>query len=215
VWVNKPVGDAVFLLEWSKSMWSRTFLKPLSPGQKIAPPPTKSKPSAPGKKKAKKSTNARCPCGNLPKRGSKYCRPCGKTGGPRTVTRNSRTQIIAGKTDKRKFGRVYSKRNAICRDLGYNSYEGYTRGSLWKKIRQKVFVECGSVCIKCGDTAFQIHHSEYTRANLSGVSVEGLHPVCGSCHYAAEFDESGRKNTLAEANERLGILASIQARHKT
>lgn len=58
--------------------------------------------------------------------------------------------------------------------------------------------------MRCTKTATQVHHSKYTKENLTGESLEFLHPVCHKCHESAEF-LNGKKVTVAVANQRLGI----------
>lgn len=98
----------------------------------------------------------------------------------------------------------YSVRNEILKNMGYETYSDYLDSKRWKRIRAEV-LDRNPNCVRCGDTATQVHHSQYTNANLVGNSIEHLHPVCRPCHEFAEIGRHSRKLSLQQANERLGI----------
>ena len=99
----------------------------------------------------------------------------------------------------------YWERDKILKSLGFNSYQDYRDSELWKKeIRPKVIRRDKGVCCKCGkndrDTAIHIHHTVYTKDNLSGKSLDGMVCACAGCHHRAEFTSKSKKKSLAQAN---------------
>ncbi len=94
-------------------------------------------------------------------------------------------------------------RRRIVKELGFGSYQKYLEGWLWFKIRGTVYRAKGGQCVVCGGPANEVHHDRYTRANLSGRSLVGLHPMCHFCHDAIHHDDDRRKLTLHETNARL------------
>jgi hypothetical protein len=97
---------------------------------------------------------------------------------------------------------AYNSRNALLRGMGYQTYTHYLRSQLWKSIRGKKLAR-DKTCYACGRTARQVHHSEYSFANLSGQSERGLYSVCKGCHRRAEFTRTGRKRTPVQATDML------------
>jgi hypothetical protein len=93
------------------------------------------------------------------------------------------------------------QRDFVLRSYGYKNYTTYLRSELWSSIRAKVlhraFCACG-----CGREATQVHHKEYTEANLLGETLHGLVALNGDCHHGIEFDGK-RKTRLDEANRQL------------
>jgi hypothetical protein len=99
----------------------------------------------------------------------------------------------------------YWKRDRILKSLGFDSYQDYCDSELWKKeIRPKVIRRDKGMCCKCGKNdrhdSIQIHHTEYTKDNLSGKSLDGMVCACAGCHYRAEFTSKDKKRSLAQAN---------------
>jgi hypothetical protein len=105
-------------------------------------------------------------------------------------------------------GTRYDRRNAILREMGFASYKAYLASELWRKIRRTVLCD-GNACLVCGKQATQVHHTNYTLANLTGESLEFMVPVCRDCHEAIEFSDRGRKRTLKQANQKLDILTGV------
>lgn len=93
----------------------------------------------------------------------------------------------------------YSGRDELLRSQGFASYGVYLASTLWASIRLCAFKIWGKRCVLCNRRATQIHHSSYTKANLFGETVSGLHPVCSVCHRRVEFDEAGNKLTMANS----------------
>lgn len=107
----------------------------------------------------------------------------------------------------------YDKRDGILKEMGYSSYSTYLKSPLWADIRLRALLgnrHCG-----CGSPATQVHHREYTSANLTGESLRGLLPVCRYCHRQAEI-AGGKKTSLKEANARLDKIfkRNIKRRNK-
>jgi hypothetical protein len=101
----------------------------------------------------------------------------------------------------------YSQRDKILSKMGYSTYAAYLESSLWSNIRNGVMSACGRRCCACKKKANQVHHSEYTEANLSGDSTAGLHPICHKCHSIIEFDDTGQKLfDMVVVNARLDAL---------
>jgi hypothetical protein len=93
----------------------------------------------------------------------------------------------------------YKARDALLLAMGYASYAVYLQSDRWKGIRSRVF-RGSSKCYGCSRQAQQVHHREYTRANLEGRSLHGLEPICRECHEAIEFSKSGGKRLIDHAN---------------
>lgn len=86
---------------------------------------------------------------------------------------------------------------SVLKSLGFESYKDYLASPLWRSIRAKKLRISGK-CYFCRSRASQVHHVHYTRRNLSGKSLKGLHSLCGHCHHEIEF-EGDRKRTLGQA----------------
>jgi len=99
----------------------------------------------------------------------------------------------------------YSDRNAILASMGYGSYGEYLDSKLWRRIRGRVLARDKGMCCVCRDKAKHVHHTSYSREVLEGKSIRHLRSLCATCHEIGEFDSSGRKVSLREANERLEI----------
>lgn len=74
--------------------------------------------------------------------------------------------------------------------LGFKSYGAYLGSRMWRKIRSRVLRAARYRCHFCPGRAWQIHHTKYTYANLSGESVEHLFAVCEPCHKAQHVVQS-------------------------
>ena len=104
-------------------------------------------------------------------------------------------------------------RETILYDMGFKSYKAYMGSTLWiREIRPQVKKKYGGVCQSCnlemnGTNVPQvIHHRKYTKAILSGESIEGLMLVCKQCHDEAHrqtFDSYLYIRSLKETNEEL------------
>lgn len=101
----------------------------------------------------------------------------------------------------------YQRRNEVLKEMGFASYESYLRGDLWKRIKGDVIKAAERSCLRCGRDASTVHHSVYSKANLSGETTDGMHAICQGCHLYIEFD-GDRKVSLDEANVRLGLVRS-------
>lgn len=95
----------------------------------------------------------------------------------------------------------YKVRNTLLRSLGFDSYQNYLQSELWGQIRGQVLSRDSFTCCVCKKFATEVHHRSYTKAGLTGESLNSMQSVCGDCHQRAEIDEFGRKRTLEEANE--------------
>ena len=90
--------------------------------------------------------------------------------------------------------------------IGFKSYKGYLKSSMWKVIREMVLNrdQCGCFC--CGRNATQVHHCDYHIKTMLGVTLGGLRSLCPSCHQEIEFDLAGNKRELKEANQQMAAL---------
>lgn len=79
------------------------------------------------------------------------------------------------------------KRSTSLKRLGYDSYQEYLDGDLWKIIRKKAFRRAKGACRLCGDTAEVVHHRFYTVTTLAGQNPSGLVALCHGCHEHIEF----------------------------
>ena len=83
-------------------------------------------------------------------------------------------------------------RDSILKQRGYASYRHYLRSDEWNSVRQRAFSILGRKCCCCPKKATQIHHSQYTEANLvpkpSAEEIERtMHPICRKCHEKIHF----------------------------
>lgn len=99
----------------------------------------------------------------------------------------------------------YEQRNMTLRRMGFASYEDYLASPLWKSIRKRVMKAAKGRCHICGDPANNVHHTSYKQKILEGKTLAGLVPLCRTCHEIGEFDTSGKKQTLKQANARLKL----------
>lgn len=104
----------------------------------------------------------------------------------------------------------YARRNKILRKLGYLSYDEYLRSYTWSYIRG-IVLQKNPTCEFCGNPATQVHHSRYTRGNLSGKSLKRLHSVCSSCHRLGEFTCAGQKLSPTDATRRMRAIRKLLA----
>ncbi len=79
----------------------------------------------------------------------------------------------------------YAERQRSLRILGYESYDAYLRGPIWRALRAKILK--GQVCIRCQKRkALCLHHTAYDLATMRGDCVETLIAACRGCHRVAE-----------------------------
>lgn len=102
--------------------------------------------------------------------------------------------------DKAAFG-SYRIRDRILGELGYESYGEYLESGLWLWLRKRVLAKYKWTCQRCGRKGTQVHHTRYTRDNLSGKTIYFMICICAHCHRVSEFLPDGRKTTQKEANE--------------
>lgn len=96
-------------------------------------------------------------------------------------------------------GISYAGRDHHLKAMGYGSYKAYLATERWHHIRRRVIDLKGSDCIICRVPATEIHHTRYRPEDLSGSTLDHLHPLCHYCHTRIEFDLKGRKVTMKTA----------------
>ena len=106
----------------------------------------------------------------------------------------------------------YIKRDFVVRALGFIDYGDYLRSDKWRAIRVLALRKNGGRCIRCSQSATQVHHSRYDRKAMTGQSLKYLWPVCRICHEEAELLVRVKKN-LYEANAFLGALSKSQQKY--
>lgn len=77
---------------------------------------------------------------------------------------------------------VTSERNQVLLSMGYTDYRFYLNSPLWAKIRKKALKVAGYRCRLCGQFARVVHHTEYSRATLEGLTTKTLWALCHNCH---------------------------------
>ena len=102
----------------------------------------------------------------------------------------------------------YQERNLILSRMGFPSYAEYLKSELWASIRRRGFEKYGHDCIRCGNPAYTLHHTNYSEAVLSGETLDGLVPLCEVCHAGIEFTSEKKKRSLASANNLIGLRSS-------
>lgn len=95
---------------------------------------------------------------------------------------------------------LYEKRNAILKELGYNSYSEYLNSELWKNIRSEILKTRWS-CEICGDKSTVLHHKAYNKMTLIGKANFNILSLCNSCHFKVEFTDN-KKLTLQQSNKK-------------
>ena len=96
--------------------------------------------------------------------------------------RKAKTPLVNGR------GLNYADRDATLAIWGFNSYGEYLKSQRWASIRVRVIELKGDKCLFCPYPATHIHHTRYEPNDLTGKTLEHLHPLCGECHYKVEFD---------------------------
>jgi hypothetical protein len=102
-------------------------------------------------------------------------------------------------------------RQVILTKLGFKNYPEYVSSYLWRiEIRPAIIDKFENICQSCGVDMMGkritrvVHHREYTEANLSGESQEGLTLVCTSCHNSAhsyKLDGYNARRSIEETNK--------------
>ncbi len=131
--------------------------------------------------------------------------------------RDKKRRKHAKQTRKAEFGpngkwAGYTDRNQVLVELGYADYNQYQASPLWKKIRAKVFAVKGRGCWLCDQQAICIHHIDYAKDTLLGRSLDGLVPLCNTCHGVVEFLPDKKKRSL-RASQRTYKALLTQAKH--
>lgn len=72
------------------------------------------------------------------------------------------------------------------------NYPQYLRSRLWKLISRRVLERDDRMCLRCGNTATEVHHRRYTPEALAGEDDSVLVSLCRSCHFTVHY-ESPRK----------------------
>ena len=100
-------------------------------------------------------------------------------------------------------GMDYRSRNYWLGKIGFKTYQDYLKSQMWRFIRDSTDMR---LCSCCDKPATQIHHSRYHKHDLTGKTRRNLHPICGACHQAIEYNPDGTKATLVQANEAMRKL---------
>lgn len=95
----------------------------------------------------------------------------------------------------------YEKRDEVLRSMGFRSYTAYLQSPVWGKIRSRVYAAKGKRRRTCPAPATCVHHTSYKSVVLRGKDISPLFPLCGDCHKAVEFDETGRKRDMNEVQK--------------
>lgn len=104
----------------------------------------------------------------------------------------------------------YRKRNLKIRELtNSQSYHDYLKSEAWAEIRKRVMSRDGDKCQCCSGKATEVHHTKYTRKNLSGQCIDSLFAICQACHKWIEFDSDGNKLHIKDVRKRVFILRKI------
>jgi len=109
---------------------------------------------------------------------------------------------------------AYQKRDAVCRRIGYFSYDAYLRSPLWSTIRLRVLNRDMFLCRCCGNRATQVHHNRYEVKVLKGESVEGLRSLCDKCHHRIEFEGNEKRSLTAAATKCRELTKAGDVVHK-
>lgn len=137
------------------------------------------------------------------------------TDDPRISRKTARKRALAAKR-ARSRKHIYGQRNATLRKMGYRTYADYMKSSLWSSIRARVLNRDKFVCRHCGEPgATVVHHLNYWRSTLEGLSTEYLVALHNDCHEKIEFTpKKGVKLPTTEANKLLGAPLRRALRQK-
>jgi hypothetical protein len=111
------------------------------------------------------------------------------------------------KTFRQKLSQPYKNRDEKLRNMGFDSYRDYLQSELWRLIRAAVIERDNGICCLCNGEAKTAHHTCYTKAALSGRSIEGLIAICHSCHKFIERSQEGYKTRLNDSRQWAKYLA--------
>ncbi len=138
---------------------------------------------------------------------NQICKECRQRSKGVKTHRNQRYSRAGLATDGQ--GLTYADRDATLSKWGFKSYREYLESDRWTAVRLAVFAAKGDLCILCRKPANQVHHTRYQPNDLTGRSIEHLHPFCGKCHKRVEIDGKGRKRSMKKTNE---VFRKIMAR---
>lgn len=94
-----------------------------------------------------------------------------------------------------------------------DNYKAYLKTDLWATIRARVMKRDAHTCRICGEAATQVHHTNYTRAVLTGRCLVALFAICGGCHKFVEFRmDGGKAHLMMDVRRRIRLLAHLKGR---
>jgi len=100
--------------------------------------------------------------------------------------------------------KLYLQRELTLARLGFRSYGQYRDSDFWKWLRAQVLERDAGKCQCCGEDGNNVHHLNYSRRTLLGLSARSLVTLCGECHRHGEFYHE-RKTKTSAANRRVGL----------
>jgi hypothetical protein len=100
---------------------------------------------------------------------------------------------------------AYHERNELLKDMGYPSYAHYLRSPTWARIRTETLKRNNFTCFRCSQRAQTAHHLNYSKNTLLGLNKGSIVAICFDCHRQIEHKDSGRKATIREANQAIGL----------
>lgn len=103
-------------------------------------------------------------------------------------------------------GNCYETRKLNLKLIGFKTYPKYLKSDLWRSVRKRVYAVKGDICSLCPEPATALHHNRYHIDDLSGKTMEHIHPICDTCHEFIEFGKHGKKNSLQKARETFLIM---------
>jgi hypothetical protein len=120
--------------------------------------------------------------------------------------------LRASRKPKQQLYSEYQKRNEELPLIGYAGYREYLKSPEWATIRQAMLAKAPR-CLTCDKQACVVHHLKYDTRTLLGLDTTWLVSLCDGCHELIEITPTGKKRSLARANETLLALAAKAGRH--
>jgi hypothetical protein len=112
---------------------------------------------------------------------------------------------------------VYLDRWRIVRGLGFQNYNDYLQSELWSRIRSRVIRKSRGMCSMCEGRANQVHHTRYTKENLSGANINHMIASCEDCHHLIHLNNNEFVGQVESMNRADIFIKSkkVVLKHKT
>jgi len=90
--------------------------------------------------------------------------------------------------------KVAYTRQTLIEELGFDTFEQFEDSTLWQQIENKV-LQKKNRCRFCEYKAHTMIYMVYTRDNIKGKSLYGIHPICKYCNERLIYTDDGHKRS--------------------